>query len=115
MELLIADVDFTHLRLHMLAGLGLECFQSVVLGGAVWAVRVKNPHPFLGCSQMVVDLWLNMNVMSCCQSGWSAARAASWELGSASTMQYLSAQTILAGREHYLSAPERYKFAFDHR
>jgi hypothetical protein len=35
MELLIADVDFTHLRLHMLAGLGLECFQSVVLGGAV--------------------------------------------------------------------------------
>jgi hypothetical protein len=34
------------------------CFQSVVLGGVVRAVRAKNPCLFIGCSPMVVDLRL---------------------------------------------------------
>jgi len=49
------------------------------------------------------------------QAADALAVGMSWELGSASTMHYLSAQAVSTGREHYLSAPERYRLASDHR
>ena len=49
------------------------------------------------------------------QAADALAVGMSWKLGSASTMHYLSAQAVLTGREHYLSAPERYRLASDHR
>jgi len=72
--------------------------------GTVVATKEKSPSKFAsGLSQAAA------------QAADALAVGMSWELGSASTMHYLSAQAVSTGREHYLSAPERYRLACDHR